>query len=140
MENTVQVQPAEQPEKKKLGQFQSRFGYHPCDYPTFQRLKALYKTFWIHVRKAAAARRWTAKQPKNRHGICPVYCHAILVAKKHQRWQDWTDCPLYKLFQAARMPNPEPVDKFTTAEMDLISTLENSILDFENKEGKSTTD
>lgn len=46
--------------------FQSRWGYHPCDYQTFKMLKAIKKAFYKAQRQAANLRRWLRKSPHNR--------------------------------------------------------------------------
>jgi hypothetical protein len=46
--------------------FQSRWGYHPCDFPTFLKLKRIHKVFWVGLRKLAAWERWHRKLPHNR--------------------------------------------------------------------------
>ncbi len=46
--------------------FQSRWGFHPCDYETFRLLKALHKRYWQAVRQVAAWQRWNRKLPRNR--------------------------------------------------------------------------
>lgn len=45
---------------------QSRFGYHPCDYPTFCKLKVLNKVYQLARSRAAAWKRWDRKAPHNR--------------------------------------------------------------------------
>jgi hypothetical protein len=45
---------------------QSRWGYHPCDYETFQKLKKLHARYWRALRGYAAWRRWQRKRPQNR--------------------------------------------------------------------------
>ena len=42
--------------------FQSRFGFHSCDYVTFVKLKRLKKLYWQAVRRWAAWRRWDRKE------------------------------------------------------------------------------
>jgi hypothetical protein len=46
--------------------FESRWGYHPCDYQTFLKLKAIHKWHWQTVRDYANWQRWSRKQPQNR--------------------------------------------------------------------------
>jgi hypothetical protein len=45
---------------------QSRWGYHPCDYETFLRLKGLHARYWRALLGYAAWRRWQRKEPQNR--------------------------------------------------------------------------
>jgi hypothetical protein len=44
----------------------SRWGYHPCDYQTFQLLKWLNGQYQKALRGYAAWKRWSRKQPQNR--------------------------------------------------------------------------
>lgn len=46
--------------------FQSRWGFHPCDYATFLKLKKLHARYWQALRQYAQWRRWQRKQPQNR--------------------------------------------------------------------------
>jgi hypothetical protein len=46
--------------------YQSRWGYHPCDYATYGKLKAIHRAFWEGRRLLAAQGRYLAKQPHNR--------------------------------------------------------------------------
>lgn len=43
-----------------------RFGYYPCDYETFKKLKALHKLAWKALYETAAFNRWYRKEPQNR--------------------------------------------------------------------------
>jgi hypothetical protein len=46
--------------------FQSRWGFHPCDYQVFLKLKRIHKAYWEGLRKLAAWQRWHGKLPANR--------------------------------------------------------------------------
>lgn len=46
--------------------FESKFGWHPCDYETFKKLKKLHKYYWEAVKGLGDWFRWNAKQPQNR--------------------------------------------------------------------------
>ncbi len=46
--------------------FQSRWGFHPCDYPTYRKLKFLNQVYLRAVRLAHAWTRWQRKDPHNR--------------------------------------------------------------------------
>ncbi len=46
--------------------FRSRWGFHPCDYPTFRMLKFLNQVYLQAVRRAHAWARWQRKDPQNR--------------------------------------------------------------------------
>jgi len=46
--------------------FQSRWGFHPCDYQTYRKLKFLNQVYLQAVRLAHAWARWKRKDPHNR--------------------------------------------------------------------------
>jgi hypothetical protein len=46
--------------------FQSRWGFHPCDYSTYRKLKFLHHVYQRAVRMAHAWERWKRKDPHNR--------------------------------------------------------------------------
>lgn len=110
--NAVQVAP--------VNEFQSRWGYHPCNRETFLKLKRLHKAFWWHLRRSVAAERWNAKRPENRRGKEPQYLPTFAVPKK---WSKWGDCygmfrkveehQVRQLFQQARRPSATPVTVFS---------------------------
>jgi hypothetical protein len=52
--------------KEKISRSKSRWGYHPCDYETFMRLKKLHKWVWEQRYAYARWRRWSRKEPQNR--------------------------------------------------------------------------
>jgi hypothetical protein len=48
------------------GIFRSRWGYHPCDWNAWIRIKRLRFLWFLTVRRLAAWRRWNNKLPHNR--------------------------------------------------------------------------
>jgi hypothetical protein len=46
--------------------FQSRWGFHPCDYQTYRKLKFLNQVYLRALRLAHAWTRWKRKDPHNR--------------------------------------------------------------------------
>jgi hypothetical protein len=44
----------------------SRFGFHPCPWEVFAKLKCLHRWYWQTVREFAAWKRWERKLPTNR--------------------------------------------------------------------------
>ncbi len=46
--------------------FQSRWGCHPCDYPTYRKLKILNQVYLRAIRLTHAWARWKRKDPHNR--------------------------------------------------------------------------
>lgn len=52
--------------------FQSRWGFHPCDYSTYRKLKFLNMIHQQAVRMARAWDRWKRKDPHNRVSRCRI--------------------------------------------------------------------
>jgi hypothetical protein len=46
--------------------FQSRWGFHPCDYATYRKLKFLHHVYLLSLRRARVWERWHRKDPHNR--------------------------------------------------------------------------
>jgi hypothetical protein len=46
--------------------YQSRWGWHPCDYKTYSHLKRLHGLYWQALRRYAEWQRWARKKPCNR--------------------------------------------------------------------------
>lgn len=120
--------------------FKSRWGYHPCSYETFKRLKVLHKVFWQHVRKIAAAKRWKAKQSQNREGSEPKFCAVFDVrentwveGKGYQKVWDLHEIRL--LYQRARRPSKDPVDVFEGAVLDKFDHWESALIDWNLSNG-----
>jgi len=68
----------------------SRWGYHPCDYHTFVKLKEIHKYFWKTVRDSHRWKRWDRKtvyQSPNEPKVCPYFLKG---KHKHPFYLDWT--------------------------------------------------
>lgn len=89
-----------------MAAYQSRWGYHPCDYETYQLLKRLHALYLRARRQYAAWRRWARKRPHNRvvrqtlrdgagrkvgsrvvgmqpePPLCPVFCRKVHVHRR----------------------------------------------------------
>jgi hypothetical protein len=121
--------------------FKSRWGYHPCDWNTFLKLKRLHKAYWEHIRKEAAFERWWAKQPQNQHGPEPRYisefvryvdCICRSTKEGRQRYIPNRDShPIRALYLAARKPSPTPVTPFSEYELSEIDRLTTVLEQFE---------
>jgi len=61
--------------------YRSTWGYHPCNYETFLKIKKLYKAYRASQRKAKAWFRWARKMEHNRKGqepgLLPVFNELI---------------------------------------------------------------
>jgi hypothetical protein len=55
-------------QKNKFNQdaYQSRWGFHACDYQTFLKIKKLYGFYWKALRRNGEWNRWNRKEPQNR--------------------------------------------------------------------------
>ncbi len=108
----------------------SKFGFHPCSYEVYLKLKELKKLFWLAAYQYGAWRRWERKEPQNRfywnnlHGSregaskersdrpileplrCPVWQPLC-------RWDSnarLNDKGLLEAYEAARMPQKNATD------------------------------
>jgi hypothetical protein len=79
--------------------YRSRWGYHPCDYATYLKLRLLHKAYFEGLKLLARWRRWRAKRPHNRKGPEPVVPDVL-------RWV--CASPIVAEFQAARHGVAEP--------------------------------
>lgn len=78
---------------------QNRFGYHPCDYETYQKLKTLHKAYWKAVYGLAEWFRWQAKQPHNRVLRQKIKDETgkVIGKKIIGEWNEPKYCPLFGL-------------------------------------------
>ena len=91
--------------EKSINVFESRWGYHPCDYETFLKLKALHKAYWQAVYDYAKRIRWERKTV-NQQGVEPkINLHFV---KRIGFWGNVhshvTDHGIREAYQLARMP------------------------------------
>jgi hypothetical protein len=80
--------------------FKSRWGYHPCDYALYLKLKRLAKGYWQARRLVAAHRRWIRKRPHNRRGPEPIVPAVLRELYKHP--------VVVREYDQARRPQPSP--------------------------------
>lgn len=59
--------------------YQSKWGYHPCDYEGFKRLKRIQKAYWQGLHLIAKHKRWERKSEKHRFAEpeCPEIYRCI---------------------------------------------------------------
>lgn len=104
---------------------QSKWGFHPCDYETYLKLKALHKHYWQSLYDFHRWYRWWRKQPENRRGaeppVCPLFVldvpwykpvtiHGVAGFKVYPR--TIVDHGIVALYHAARRPHPSQVEPF----------------------------
>jgi len=115
---------------------QGRFGYHPCNFELFQKLKRLHKWYWQTMYDFHRWHRWWRKQPQNRHGAEPKYCAVFVddttwykaIERHGERGyrvypKMVTDRGLVALYQLARIPQREPVPTFEPKLVEQIAEL-----------------
>jgi hypothetical protein len=116
--------------------FQSRWGFHPCNYELFVQLKALHKHYWQSLYDFHRWHRWWRKQPENRRGAeprvsplflldqpwyKPVQIHGVAGFKVYLRTV--VDHGIVALYQAARRPQLSPVEPFDATTVQRIAEL-----------------
>ena len=113
----------------------SRFGFHPCSYELFLKLRYVHRHYWITVRDFHRWYRWIRKEPQNRIGSEPAYCPVFV---ENRTWiksvvthgvdgykilpKTLVDHGIVDLYHTARMPSPEPVPELSS---DVIEQIEN---------------
>ena len=120
----------------ETNRFQSRWGFHPCDYELFLKLKHLHKWYLQTVYDFHRWHRWWRKQEQNRIGPEPKYCSVFVEDKvwlKPVKFHGENGFKVYpktvidhgvvELCQSARIPQPEPVQTFDTETVNRIELL-----------------
>jgi hypothetical protein len=100
-----------------------KWGFYPCTYETYLKLKRIKKWYWETVYAAARYDRWHNKFPHNRKGAePPKYCPFVGNRVWGSRGKNdlgnhiWGKIPnkidqkLLDLFEQARMPVPAETD------------------------------
>jgi len=116
--------------------FKSRWGFHPCDYEFFLKLKCLHGWYWQTVYDFHRWHRWWRKEPQNRIGPEPVFCPLFV---EDNIWcksvrirgengfkvypKTVTDHGIVDVYQTARRPHPEPVPPFGAETKERIASL-----------------
>ena len=116
--------------------FQSRWGFHPCSYEVFLKLKLLRKLYWQTVYDFHRWHRWQRKLPHNRVGSEPTFCRLFIddsIWYKPVRTRGVNGFRVYpktvvdhgivNLYQQARMPQPQPVAPLDDATVRQIEAL-----------------
>lgn len=116
--------------------FQSRWGFHPCDYESFTKLRQLHKWYWETLYDFHRWHRWWRKEEQNRTGPEPGYCEVFVEAKpwfKPVRFHGEPGSKVYpktilahgvlELYRSARIPRPEAVPPWDAEVLDRIHSL-----------------
>jgi len=115
---------------------QSRYGFHPCDYQLYSKLKFLHRHYWETLRQFHNWHRWYRKESQNRIGREPQYCPCFVdnepwvkpFTRKGERGfklypRSVDDRRVLELYHMARMPNELPVEAFSAEEVARIENL-----------------
>lgn len=92
--------------------FESKRGFHPCNFEDFKKIKLLYKYYWRAKIASAAWNRWSRKLPKNRvvKRKIPGKGYEVLGPMTEpffpKSYQKLLERPIIPLFQQARHPQP----------------------------------
>jgi len=116
--------------------FRSRFGYHPCDFATYQKLKSLKKWYWQSVKDFHRWWRWQRKRPENRRGPEPAFCPVFV---RNEPWfkprrirgqdavryypQTLIEHGVMELLALARQPQAEPPTPLDESHLRVIDRL-----------------
>jgi len=121
-------------------ELKSRWGYHPCDYETFQKLRVIKKYYYKNLHVIAERDRWLDKEPQNR-----VRKHRKTVYHQEQAHTTVTrvpwpeSVPMWELDNArfavelcnlARIPQPKPIQVYNTIQLVVIFNLYKAVCDF----------
>ena len=120
--------------------YKSRWGFHPCNYELFLKLKRLHAWYWQTVYDFHRWHRWWRKEPQNRVGAEPTFSTVFVEDKiwfkpVSVRGENGfkvypktvLDRGIVQLYHAARLPEPEPVAPFDAETKEMIETLYSQI-------------
>ena len=123
--------------------FKSRFGFHPCDYELYTKLKFLHRIYWETLRQFHTWHRWYRKQPQNRIGTEPSYCSCFVqntpwvkaVVRDGKRGfrrypRKVVDHQVIDLYHAARMPSELPQESFSAEDVSAIENLYATVIEY----------
>jgi hypothetical protein len=125
----------------KIEIHQSKYGFHPCDYETYKKLKFLHKHYWQTLYDFHAWWRWERKDEDNRKGPEPSYCSVFVENKSwwKKKRQGGNDSVVYlpktvvdhgivELYHKARMPQSEPLEIFSEETLRKINRLYDAVV------------
>lgn len=133
----------------------SRFGYHPCSYELYLKLKYIYKHYWNALSDYSNWERWNRKYPHNRvirkrktnakgqkigYEIVgprpePTYCPFFVktVVKYGVSYSEVSDFGFNDLFYYARRPSANPVEPFSDLVVKNIEDFHQKLVDYNSK-------
>jgi len=126
--------------------FTSRWGYHPCHYELFRKLKSLHRWYWQSLYDFHRWHRWWRKDEQNRTGAEPAVCPLFLLSETRIRPvsrggdegfkvfpKTVTDHGILELYHLTRMPQPEPCGAFGEETMARVESLHEKVAEFFNE-------
>ena len=139
--------PDQSPHDSVSESVRSRWGYHPCSYEFYRKLKYLHRHYWIALRQFHHWNRWFRKEAQNRIGSEPKYCPAFVenspwvkrfVHKGEHGFKLYlrtvVDHGLVESYHASRMPSPDPVKPFGESEIAKFEKLYQSVKEYFKEE------
>lgn len=126
--------------------FKSRWGFHPCDFTTFTKIKLLHKWYWRTVYDFHRWHRWWRKEPQNRRRAEPRYCplfvenvpwykpaqvHGVAGFKVYPKTV--VDHGVVDLCRSARTPRAEPIAPLDEETRRRIDTLYGKLTSYLNQ-------
>lgn len=125
----------------------SRFGFHPCSYQDYQKLKYLHRRYWETLRRFHQWHRWNQKLAENRIGAEPEFCEVFVENRpwakpilRHgepgfKRYSKTViDHGVIQLYQQSRMPSEEPVTVFSKETLEEIDRLYGKTVEYSDQE------
>ena len=116
--------------------FKSRWGFHPCNYELFLKLKGLHGCYWKTLYDFHRWHRWWRKDVQNRTGPEPTFCplfvneyvwYKPVRVRGEQGFKVYpktvTDHGIVDLYQTARIPHREAVVPFDAETHQRIESL-----------------
>lgn len=120
--------------------YKSRWGFHPCSYELFVKLRCLHKQYWQTVYAFHRWHRWWRKEPQNRTSPEPGFCPAFVLDEPWYKPvrlggvdgfkvypRKVVDHGVVELYHAARRPRPEPVEPFDAETIGRIERLTSEV-------------
>ncbi|RDJ35063.1 MAG: hypothetical protein DWQ19_09515 [Crenarchaeota archaeon] len=100
-----------------------RWGWHPCDYQTYLKLKKIKKWYWETIYARAKYHRWARKLPKNRNRPEPEKYCTLTGDRCWNSKTKKTDESMLKWFELARRPKwvESEVVPFMDSQLEIIN-------------------
>jgi hypothetical protein len=123
-------------------ELKSRWGYHPCDYETFQKLRVIKKYYYKNLHVIAERDRWLDKEPQNRvirtrhtfinrgGKLTTKVIGSVPRPEPKPMWELDNARFAVELCNLARIPQPKPIQAYNTIQLVVIFNLYKAVCDF----------